>query len=49
MVRREDVISAYRMLLGREPENDAVISEHAKAKTLQILRQNKVHRVTVGS
>lgn len=36
-VSREDVIFAYRLLLGRLPESEAVISEHARAEDLRAL------------
>jgi FkbM family methyltransferase len=37
---REDVIAAYRMLLGRDPESDAVIDRHlATHRTIRELRQ----------
>lgn len=39
MATREEVIMAYRVLLGREPESEAVISGHmVSKKTLQELR-----------
>src|SRR5271157_157829 len=37
---REDVISAYKALLDREPESDKVIKEHTCAETLEILLRN---------
>lgn len=37
MVSRQDVIGAYRLLLGREPENEDVIRHHMKAPTLAAL------------
>jgi hypothetical protein len=37
---RKDVISAYKALLGREPENDKVIDAHRSAETLEILLRN---------
>lgn len=40
MITREEVIYAYRLLLGREPENDAVISHYAtEVGSLQNLRE----------
>jgi SAM-dependent methyltransferase len=40
MVSTEDVIMAYRLLLGREPENAAVVAYHAEtARDLAALRE----------
>ena len=36
-VSREDVIFAYRLLLGRQPESEAVIADHARADNLRVL------------
>ena len=35
----DDVRSAYREILGREPENDQVIAHHAKCESVDALRQ----------
>jgi tetratricopeptide (TPR) repeat protein len=37
-VSREDVINAFKFILGREPENEQVISAHQRAKSLAALR-----------
>jgi len=40
MVSRQDVVMAYRLLLGREPENEEVIAGHTRtAPDLRALRQ----------
>ena len=39
MVSRETVVWAYRLILGREPENDAVIAAHSRAEDIQTLRR----------
>ncbi len=38
-VDRDDVIAAYRLILGREPESEAVIRGHMKNQSLQSLRE----------
>jgi len=39
MITRDDVTMAYRLLMGREPENEEVVTSHVKSKkTLQELR-----------
>jgi SAM-dependent methyltransferase len=38
MVTRDDVINAYRFILGRMPESDAMVDAHAAAATLEDLR-----------
>jgi SAM-dependent methyltransferase len=41
MVTKEDIQMAYRLIMGREPENDTVIANHLKAaKSLADLRYN---------
>jgi len=41
MVSPNDVVMAYRLLLGREPENDSVVQHHAQASPdLATLRRN---------
>ena len=37
-VTREDVIAAYRLLLGREPESEEAIVSHMQYPTLGALR-----------
>lgn len=40
MVSKEDVIAAYRLLFGREPENDTVVTHYAtEVSDLRTLRQ----------
>src|SRR5712691_4597118 len=39
MVTREEVIWAYRLLLGREPENEAAISVHSQYPDTETLRR----------
>jgi len=40
MVRTEDVRAAYRLILGRDPENEEILSHHAaQAGSLEDLRQ----------
>jgi SAM-dependent methyltransferase len=39
MVSKEDVIRAYQLLLGRNPENDSVVRGHMRAPSLEHLRQ----------
>lgn len=39
MISREDVVYAYRLLLGREPENEAVVTHYAtEVQSLKVLR-----------
>ena len=38
-VTREDVVNAYRLILGREPENEMVIGQAMEAESLAHLRQ----------
>ena len=38
MVSREDVIAAYRHFLGREPENEEVITGHQGHDSVAMLR-----------
>jgi len=38
MIDRDDVIAGYRLILGREPENEAAIQNHMRARDLQELR-----------
>lgn len=38
--KREDVISAYRALLDREPESPQTIEHHMRADTLEVLLRN---------
>ena len=38
MLSREDVVAAYRLILGREPESDAVIEHHRERPDLANLR-----------
>lgn len=40
MISREDVVSAYRLLFGREPENEAVVNHYAtEVSSLKALRE----------
>jgi len=39
MVTKEDVIAAYRLILGREPESRAAIEAHLSAESLPKLRE----------
>jgi SAM-dependent methyltransferase len=39
MVSRDDVINAYRLILGREPENSVVIDDHLSAQSISVLRE----------
>jgi SAM-dependent methyltransferase len=39
MVTRQDVIYAYRLILGREPENEQVIQDHLDLPNLAALRE----------
>lgn len=39
MISRDEVISAYRFLLGREPENDEVVNGWMQAENTDVLRQ----------
>lgn len=40
MINKEDVVAAYRMLLGREPENEEVVTHYAtELSDLQALRE----------
>lgn len=39
MVSREDVVAAYRLMLGREPESEAVIEAHRVEQSLDDLSQ----------
>jgi 2-polyprenyl-3-methyl-5-hydroxy-6-metoxy-1,4-benzoquinol methylase len=38
-VSRDEVMMAYRLLLGREPESEEVIRDHTKSDSLQALRE----------
>jgi len=38
MISREDVINAYRYILGREPESEAAINSHLNIDTIDALR-----------
>jgi SAM-dependent methyltransferase len=38
MVRNEDVINAYRFILGREPENESVLQHHLFYENIEKLR-----------
>lgn len=40
MIPRSDVVAAYRLILGREPENEQVIEGWMQAENLEILRQS---------
>jgi SAM-dependent methyltransferase len=39
MVTREDVLAAYRMILGRDPENEIAVQSHMRARTVESLRR----------
>lgn len=39
MVTRQDVVYAYRLILGREPENEQVIQDHMDVPDLAALRE----------
>jgi SAM-dependent methyltransferase len=39
MITRQDVLYAYRLLLGREPENEQVIEDHLDLPNLTALRE----------
>ncbi len=39
MVERSDVLNAYRLFMGREPESESAISAHCNAPSLEALRQ----------
>jgi SAM-dependent methyltransferase len=39
MVTRDEVISAFRLLLGRDPESDAVVEQLSSAPSWEILRR----------
>ncbi|WP_112661769.1 class I SAM-dependent methyltransferase [Microvirga flavescens] len=39
MIGRDEVVSAYRLLLGREPENEDVVKGWMQAENLETLRQ----------
>lgn len=43
MVTKQDVVAAYRLMLGREPEGEAVVTALAAVPTLQDLRQRFLH------
>lgn len=45
MVSRDDVVAAYRLILGREPESDQVVYEHMKASGLHELRSDFINSV----
>jgi len=46
MIPREDVIAAYRMLFGREPESDAVVTHYAtEVADLRALRELFINSV----
>ncbi len=51
-VSRDEVVSAYRMLLGREPENEAVVEGHRAARDWPALRDafvnSEEYRATTG-
>jgi len=40
LVTREDVLNAYRFVLGREPENSEVITTHLNFPTVKALREH---------
>lgn len=42
MVTRDEVIWGYRLILGREPESEAVIDHHARARDLPALRRTLI-------
>lgn len=39
VVKREEIIAAYRFILGREPENEAVIESYTSYESLQEVRK----------
>src|SRR4051794_20198935 len=39
MVSRNDVVAAYRLILGREPENEQVVEGWMQAESVDHLRQ----------
>jgi SAM-dependent methyltransferase len=39
MVSRDDVVAAYRLILGRAPENDKAVASHMRARDLESLRR----------
>jgi hypothetical protein len=43
MVRREDVLRAYKIILGREPENHTVIARHMEVGSLPDLVHTMVN------
>lgn len=43
MIKEEDVITAYRMILGREPESQQAILSHLEFNSILELRYALLH------